>query len=109
MEAVQTTPPEEPQDVVEDATLVLFTLNGKPYRVPAKPRPVMALRFLDDLRKQGVEVAAAKALPALLGEDTWSQLLEEDDLEPQHLEAIFTALQKLMMGGVDLEGFSNGR
>ena len=101
---------EDPQALDPAKTrVVLFTMNGKRYTVPAKPRPVYTLRFLDRVRKQGVEVALAHLLPELLGEDTWSELLEEDDLEPEHLSAILEAVKRLLMGEVDASGFTSGR
>lgn len=111
MEAVDALYPENDTKTVdpERTTLTLFTLNGKRYSVPAKPKAVYTLRLLDRIRKHGMEVALAQTLPELIGEETWDELLQEEDLEAEHLNAILEALKKLLMGEVDASSLGVGR
>ena len=94
------------------ATIVLFRLDGKEFRVPAEPKPVVALRYLHGIRKHGPDVAAADLLAALLGEEAWDALVEYDDLTPDEFQAILQAVHSLVAGvmeGPAQQGFSNGR
>lgn len=84
-------------------SVTLFTLNGRKYKVPARPKAVLALRYLDDLRKRGEDSAVARMLPALLGEEAWDALLAEEDLTMEEFQAIAEAASKLLMGSVGAE------
>lgn len=89
--------------VPERKKLTLFKLNGRDYKVEARPPAVIALRFLDDLNRKGEELAVARMLPALLGEEAWQALLAEDDLQTEEFQAIVEAASSLLMGGLEGE------
>lgn len=100
---------DESKDV---ATIVLFRLDGKEFRVPAEPKPVVALRYLHGIRKHGPDVAAADLLAALLGEEAWEALVAYDDLTPDEFQAILGAVHGLVAGAVEgpaQKGFSSGQ
>lgn len=92
-------------------SIVLFKIDGEEYRVPAEPRPIVALRYLENVRKKGPDVAAAEVLAQLLGEEAWNGLLGYDDLSKDEFNAILRAVHQLLagsMGGEGAEGFGDG-
>lgn len=95
--------------LTEDS-VVLFELDGREYRVPARPRAVIALRYLRAIRKGGTELGSAQLLTDLLGVDGFDALCEYEDLEPGQLKAIMAAAQKLSLGAIEeaFEGNSRG-
>lgn len=88
-------------EVPERKKLTLFKLNGRDYKVEAKPSVSLALRFLDDLNKKGEDLAVAAMLPRLLGDEAWQALLDTEDLKMEEFQAIAEAASKLLLGGVD--------
>lgn len=103
---------DNPAVPLENTHLVLFTLNGREYKVPAKPAVNIALRFLDDLNKRGEELAVARMLPKLLGEEAWEALLAEDDLTMDEFQSIAQAASQLLMGNVQgeaVQGLDDGQ
>lgn len=82
-------------------TVVLFELDGREYRVPARPRAVVALRYLRAVRDKGSDVAAATLLTELLGTDGFDALCEYEDLTADQFKTIMTAAQKLTMGSME--------
>lgn len=93
-------PPSTAATLGED-TLVLFELDGREYRVPARPRAVVALRYLRAVRDGGTEKGAAQLLTDLLGADGFDALCDYEDLQPEQLKAIMDAAQKLTLGSVE--------
>lgn len=101
-------PPSTAATLHED-TVVLFELDGREYRVPARPRAVVALRYLRAVRKGGTEAGAAQLLTDLLGVDGFDALCEYEDLQPEQLKAIMDAAQKLTLGSVEEAFGGNSR
>lgn len=86
--------------LLED-TVVLFELDGREYRVPSRPRAVIALRYLRAVKKGGTELGAAQLLTDLLGVDGFDALCDYEDLQPAQLKDIMSAAQKLTLGSVE--------
>jgi hypothetical protein len=82
-------------------TVTLFELDGREYRVPARPRAVVALRYLRAVRDKGTDVAAAALLTELLGVDGFDALCDYDDLTGKQLKEIMAAATKLTLGSVE--------
>ena len=82
-------------------TVVLFELDGREFRVPARPRAVVALRYLRAVRDKGSDVAAATLLTELLGVDGFDALCEYEDLTADQFKEIMAAAQKLTMGAME--------
>lgn len=82
-------------------TVVLFELDGREFRVPAKPRVTVALRYLRTVRDKGTDVAAASLLTELLGVDGFDALCEYEDLTVDQFKSIMDAAQKLTMGAIE--------
>jgi hypothetical protein len=101
-------PPSTARTLSED-TLVLFELDGREYRVPAKPRAVVALRYLRAVRDGGTEKGAAQLLTDLLGADGFDALCDYEDLQPEQLKSIMDAAQKLTLGSVEEAFGGNSR
>jgi hypothetical protein len=91
-------------------TVVLFELDGREYTVPARPRAVIALRYLRAVRDKGTDAAAATLLTELLGVDGFDALCDYEDLTGEQMKAIMESAQKLTMGGMEeaFGGNSNG-
>jgi hypothetical protein len=81
--------------------VVLFELDGRAYDVPARPRAVIALRYLRAVRTGGTELAAAQLLTDLIGTDGFDALCDYEDLTPTQFKAIMDAAQKLSLGAVE--------
>ncbi len=90
-------------------TVVLFELDGRAYEVPARPRPVIALRYLRAVRDKGTDVASATLLTELLGVDGFDALCDYEDLTGEQMQAIMQAAQKLTMGGLEEAFAGNSR
>lgn len=101
--------PSAPRSLVEIVTsdevvdtIPLFSIDGVVYSIPAEVSASMALRVLDESRKNGQEAAMAGALEELLGEDAYQALLSCKSLKVSDLEKIMEAVQVHVLG--DLEG-----
>lgn len=87
---------DKPVEMVE-----LFTLNGHAYEIPNKARMNVALRFLDEARRNGQDQAAAYLIEVLLGREAYEALMNYDDLSPEDFQSIVQAAVKVVLG--DLE------
>lgn len=79
----------------------LFTLNGKTYRIPAKPRVNVALKFLRLMREKNELEAAAMLLPDMVGVEAFNALTEYEGLTDEMLAQVCQAAAKVTMGGLD--------
>jgi hypothetical protein len=86
----------------------LFKIDGREYTVPAVPRAVVGIRYLRNLRRKGQDFAAASLLEELLGVDGLDALCDYEDLTQEQFKAIMAGAQKLVMGGLEDSGNSNG-
>lgn len=86
---------------LSEDTVVLFELDGREYRVPSRPRAVVALRYLRAVRTGGTEAGAAQLLTDLIGQDGFDALCEYEDLQPAQLKSIMEAAQRLSLGAVE--------
>lgn len=93
--------PASTASTLEQDMVVLFELDGREYRVPARPRAAVALRYLRAIRDGGVQSAAAQLLTDLLGADGFNALCDYEDLTPQQLKTIMEAAQKLTVGSLE--------
>lgn len=89
--------------------VVLFELDGREYRVPARPRAAVALRYLRAVRDKGTEGGAAQLLTDLLGQDGFDALCDYDDLTGAQMKAIMEAAQELTLGAVEEAFGGNSR
>lgn len=79
----------------------LFSIDGKSYEIPKKPRMNIALRAMKLMRTQGTEAAGAYMLEELLGEEAYDALCDYDDLDADTLQAIMAGAQKVVFGGLE--------
>lgn len=96
----------------EPEMVTLFKLDGKEYGIPAKPKPVIALRYLNDVRKSGQDVAAANILATLLGEEAWETLVGYDDLTGEQFQSILATVHEILAGSMEgpaQKDFTKGR
>lgn len=79
----------------------LFSIDGKSYSIPNKPRVNVALRYLKLAREQGVDAAAAYLIESLIGADGYEALMNYEDLTSEELASIVSAAQKATLGGLE--------
>lgn len=76
----------------------LFSIDGKVYSVPKRPRVNVALKYLTDMRKFGPMIAEMSLLESLLGEEGYTALTEFEGLSQKQLGAIQDAAARLALG-----------
>lgn len=79
----------------------LFTLNGKTYSIPRKPRINVALKFLDVAKREGQDLAAGFLLEEVIGREGYEALMDYEDLTPEQFQEIVLAAQKVVLGGLE--------
>lgn len=79
----------------------LFSIDGKVYQVPAKPRLNVALRYLDEMRRRGEIFAGMKLLEDLLGDEGFKALMEYDGLTSENLNAVLKVASELALGSLE--------
>lgn len=88
--------------------LELFSIDGKMYQIPAKPKMNVALRYLWDSKTIGEIPAATNLLVSLIGEEGFKALTEYEDLKPEEFESIMAAATKLTMGALNASMGNSG-
>jgi len=79
----------------------LFSIDGKEYRVPAKPRVNVALKYLTNAREHGEQMAQMMLLEDLLGAEGYKALAEYDDLTAEQLSQVADLAAKLTLGQLE--------
>jgi hypothetical protein len=92
----------------ESDQVVLFSLDGKDYFVPAKIGPNVALAYMRDIRRNGVEHARAGILERILGREALDALADYDDLTEEDFEAVMKAVDKHVLGPLEKTGKGSG-
>lgn len=92
---------EVPKAEGETETVELFTLAGKTYTIPNKPRINVALKFLDTAKNSGQDLAAAYLLETLIGREGYEALMDYDDLTADQFQDVVLAAQKVVLGGLE--------
>lgn len=86
----------------------LFTLNGKTYQIPKKPKVNVALKFLRNARTSGEALAADVLLEDLLGKEGYEALTGYDDLTQAQLEQVMFIAQKTVLGSLEQQNQGKG-
>lgn len=92
---------EVPKVEGETEMVELFTLEGKTYTIPNKPRINVALKFLDTAKNSGQDLAAAYLLETLIGREGYEALMDYDDLTADQFQDVVLAAQKVVLGGLE--------
>jgi uncharacterized protein YihD (DUF1040 family) len=79
----------------------IFSIDGKEYTIPAKPRVNVALKYLHDAKHKSEDIAAAGLLENLLGEEGYEALMNYEDLTADQLKAIMKIVQKVALGSME--------
>lgn len=80
----------------------LFSIDGQVYQMPARVGANIALGYMKLVRTHGQEAAMGWALEKVLGTDAYDALMGCDEVEPEDLEAIMTAVHENVMGAVEV-------
>lgn len=79
----------------------LFSIDGKEYSIPAKPRPSIELKFLYLLKQEGPEMATAIFLSDLLGDEGFEALTNYEDLTKEQFEQVVEIAKQTALGGLE--------
>jgi len=85
----------------EPEMVTLFSIDGEEYRVPAKPRVNVALKYLTNAREFGEQLAQMMLLEELLGPEGYKALSEYDELTSEQLNEVADLAAKLTLGGLE--------
>lgn len=88
-------------DAPDVEQIELFSIDGQSYTIPNKPRLNVALKTLKMARTEGQDAAMAYMMEAAIGAEAFDALTEYEDLDAKTLEAIMTAAQKVVFGGLE--------
>lgn len=75
-----------------------FSVDGAVFTIPVECPPVLAIRYLNDIRTAGAEVATARAFEALLGKDGLRMLAKVEQLDKKQLAQVMAKVQEKVMG-----------
>ncbi|RPE39741.1 hypothetical protein EDD90_2758 [Streptomyces sp. Ag109_O5-1] len=84
-----------------EVRIPLFSIDGKEYSIPARPRLNVALQFMHMTRKQGDTTAMDFLLEKLLGTDGYQALREYDALTPEHFAKITAIASEVTLGALE--------
>lgn len=97
--SIELTTSNESNEEVEQVEL--FSIDGKSYTIPKKPRMNVALKTMKMIRTEGEDAAAAYMLEAVIGEEAYDALTDYDDLDPETFRQIIAIAQKVVFGGLE--------
>lgn len=82
----------------------LFSIDDVDYLIPARPNALMALRFLEEVKRTGSQdMAMGVLLEELLGAEAYQALLAfQGHMEPDELAQLFQAAQAAVVGLVEV-------
>ncbi len=101
---LKTDPNAGPPEMVD-----LFSIDDQTYRIPAKPRVNIALRYLWHAKQYGEDRAAAELLEALLGPAGFEAIVNYDGLTSDDLGNIMEIATKHTLGALDDIKGNSGR
>lgn len=84
----------------------LFRVNGRVYTVPAVADPRIMFRYMRATRKGNAESAMSEMLYGVLG-DAIIDVLADEELAPDELQAVMKAVQKYTMSAANRAGLGN--
>lgn len=79
----------------------LFSIDGKSYTIPNKPRLNVALKTLKIAREEGQDAAMAYMMEKAIGEEAFEALTNYDDLDADTFAQIVNAAQSVVFGGLE--------
>lgn len=85
----------------EDDRIVIFHLNGVDYSIPKNPRIGLGLRFANDRRTYGADVAVMNLLKSMLGDEGFEALISYEDLTASDLETVTEICSRTAMGKLE--------
>lgn len=89
---------------LDESRVTLFYLDDKPYTVPRRPRPNLALKFMWQTKTEGEEQAGMNLLVAMIGEDGFRALMDFDGLSTEDFETVMAKATDLAMGSLESTG-----
>ena len=88
--------------------IVLFSLDGRDYYVPKQIGPNVAMAYMRDIRKNGLEYARAGILERLIGKEGLDALADYDGLTEEDLDSLMKAVDKHVLGPLERSGKGSG-
>jgi hypothetical protein len=84
----------------DEELVTIFHLDGKDYKIPAKPGPAIMIKYMRDARKIGEAQAGFNVLNAMLGDEALEALAESDDVTEADLNRIYEIVTKVFFEGM---------
>ena len=84
-----------------DERVTLFFIDDHEYTIPKRPRANLALKYLDLVKKDGSDYAAAWLLEEMLGSEAYQALMDYDYLTPEQLDQVTALRQKHVLGKLE--------
>jgi hypothetical protein len=91
----------------EEAREDFFAVDGVMYTVPAEVPAVEGVRYLNDVRDSGVEVAVARLMHRMVGEDGMRALARTTDMKPSDFKVLLRTVQRKVNAMVGEAGLGN--
>jgi hypothetical protein len=82
-----------------------FKVDGVMYTIPAEVPAVEGVRYLNDVKENGVEVAVARLMHRMVGEDGMKALARTTNMQPSDFKTLLRTVQgkvNAMMGDAGL-------
>lgn len=92
---------------VEEAREDFFAVDGKMYTLPVEVPAVEGIRYLNDVKEQGVEVAVARLMHRMVGEDGMRALARTTDMKPEDFKILLRTVQRKVNAMIGEAGLGN--
>lgn len=99
---LSTTAPE-----VEEAREDFFAIDGQMYTLPVEVPAVEGIRYLNDVKTDGVEVAVARLMHRMVGEDGMRALARVTDMKPKDFKVLLSTVQRKVNTMIGEAGLGN--
>jgi hypothetical protein len=93
--------------VVEEAREDFFAIDGVMYTLPIEVPAVEGVRYLNDVKEDGVEVAVARLMHRMIGEDGMKALARVTDMKPGDFKTLLRSVQRKVNAMIGEAGLGN--
>lgn len=87
--------------VQEIKRVPLFYLDDVEYTVPEKARPNILIKYLNNVKEEGVDTAIAIAMHDLLGPEAMKALEESEAVTDDHMFDIMNVVEDILMKSME--------
>lgn len=91
----------------EEAREDLFAIDGRMYTIPVEVPAVEGVRYLNDVKSDGVEVAVARLMHRMIGEDGMKALGRTTNMKPGDFKTLLSTIQRKVNTMITEAGLGN--